>query len=223
MRWQRVVTVIATVLVVAVLAVALMPVYADHARLGLDLQGGVMVRLEAPEGTSDEDMNGAIGIIKNRIDSLGVAEPEVRREGSNRITVELAGIDDPEEAVEMIGTTAKLEFVRMDTGEVVISGTELAKASAYMDQNTIDPSEQFGVSLEFNKTGADKFGAATQELVDKYAYGDQNRIIAIVLDGVVISAPSVKSAIKDGKASISGSFQSQEEASNMAMLLNSGA
>ncbi len=224
MRWQKVVTFLATVVLVAVAAVALLPVYADHARLGLDLQGGVMVRLEAPEGTSDEDMRGAIEVINNRVNSLGVTEPEVRREGSNRISVELPGVDDPEEAVRAIGTTARLDFVRMDTNEIILSGNELEKAEGYMDQETIDPTQQFGVSLRFNSSGTEKFAQATSEMVAKYPDGrDPNRIIAIVLDGNVLSAPFVSTPITDGKCQISGSFTSREEVSQLALLLNSGA
>lgn len=225
MRWQKVVTVIATVLLVAVLAVVLLPVYANHARLGLDLQGGVMVRLEAPEGTSDEEMNSAITIINNRINSLGVTEPEVRREGTNRISVELPGVDNPEEAVEMIGTTAKMEFIRVDTGEVVISGNDLQDAYGDVDQNTIIPSEQYGISLKFTDEGSKKFAAATQDLMSKYPgeANRQNRVIAIVLDGEVLSAPAVNAVINDGKARISGGFTSQDEVNNKAMLLKSGA
>ena len=102
--------------------------------MGLDLQGGVMVLLEAPEGTSQEDMDGAMMVIENRINGLGVSEPEVRQAGTNRISVEIAGLDDPEEAVRLIGTTAKLMFVRMDTGEVVLDGNNLKKASGYMNR-----------------------------------------------------------------------------------------
>ncbi len=225
MRWQKAVTVIATVLIVVVLAVALMPVYANHARLGLDLQGGVMVRLEAPEGTSDEEMNSAITIINNRINSLGVTEPEVRREGTNRISVELPGVDNPEEAVEMIGTTAKMEFIRVDTGETVISGSDLAKSFGDVDEKTLNASERYGVSLEFTSEGTKKFAAATQDLMSKYPgeANRQNRVIAIVLDGEVLSAPAVNAVINDGKARIAGGFESQEEVNNLAMLLQSGA
>lgn len=225
MRWQKAVTVIATVLIVVILAVALMPVYADHARLGLDLQGGVMVRLEAPEGTSDEEMNSAITIINNRINSLGVTEPEVRREGTNRISVELPGVDNPEEAVEMIGTTAKMEFIRVDTGETVISGNDLAKSYGDVDEKTINVGERYGVSLEFTSEGTKKFAAATQDLMSKYPgeANRQNRVIAIVLDGEVLSAPAVNAVINDGKARIAGGFESQEEVNNLAMLLQSGA
>lgn len=223
MRWQRVVTVIATILVVAIGTVALLPIFANHARLGLDLQGGVMVRLEAPEGTSDEDMVGAMSVVTNRIDALGVTEPEVRREGSNRISVELPGVDDPEEAVRVIGTTAKLDFVRYDNNQVVVSGSELKSASAYTDTNTLNPNEMYGVSLEFDSSGATKFAAATKELVNNYGQEDPNRSIAIVLDGQVLSMPMVQAVINNGQASISGNFKTAEEAQSLAMLLNSGS
>ena len=202
-----------------------MPVYANHARLGLDLQGGVMVRLEAPEGTSEEEMNSAITIINNRINSLGVTEPEVRREGTNRISVELPGVDNPEEAVEMIGTTAKMEFIRVDTGETVISGSDLSKSYGDVNENTYNVNERYGVSLEFTSEGTKKFAAATQDLMSKYPgeANRQNRAIAIVLDGEVLSAPAVNDVINDGKARIAGGFESQEEVNNLAMLLQSGA
>lgn len=227
MRWQKAVTVIATVLIVAVLAVVLMPVYANHARLGLDLQGGVMVRLQAPEGTSDEEMNSAINIINNRINGLGVTEPEVRREGTDRISVELPGVDNPEEAVEMIGTTAKMEFIRVDTGEVVVSGTDLKDARSDRNDKALTATELYGVSLEFTNEGSKKFAAATQDLMTKYPGSSetdrQNRVIAIVLDDEVISAPVVNAVINDGKARISGGYQNQDEVDNLATLLNSGA
>ena len=92
MRWQKVATLIATILIVVIAAAVVFPICADHAVLGLDLQGGVAVRLEAPEGTTQEDMEAAKSVIENRINALGVAEPEVRLEGSNRISVELPGV-----------------------------------------------------------------------------------------------------------------------------------
>ena len=94
MRWPKVITLVATVLIVVMAAGILFPLYGNHATLGLDLQGGVMVRLEAPEGTSMEEMEAAKSVIENRINGLGVAEPEVRLEGTNRISVELPGVED---------------------------------------------------------------------------------------------------------------------------------
>lgn len=65
----------------------------------------------------------------------------------------------------------------------------------------------YGVSLEFNNEGTKAFAAATTDLVTSYAADDSNRIIAIVLDGQIISAPRVNEAIPNGKAQISGSFE----------------
>ena len=226
MRWPKVITLVATILVVVLAAGILFPIYADNAVLGLDLQGGVMVRLEAPEGTTSEEMEAAKTVIENRINAFGVAEPEVRLEGSNRISVELPGVEDAEEAVRVIGTTAKLQFVRYDNGQVIVEGSQLKKASAYVNQETIHASEMYGVSLEFNGEGTKAFADATADLVNTYGTDDstrQNRIIAIILDNQIISAPAVKSSIPNGKAQISGSFASYEEAQSLAMMLQGGA
>jgi len=194
----------------------------DDLRLGLDLKGGVQVRLEAPENATEEDMAKAVAIIDNRVNALGVTEPEIRREGTNRILIELPGVDDPEEAVNLIGKTALLEFVRVDTGEVVVTGRDLKDAVEGVDSSQLTGKE-YHVSLEFNSEGAEKFANATSDLVAKYPENDENRMIAIVLDGNVVSSPIVQTAIYDGKASISGGFQTLEEANSLALLLRSGA
>lgn len=223
MQRGRVAVVIAVMLAIVVAAFALVPVYRDHANLGLDLQGGVLVRLEAPEGTSNEDMLGAIAVINNRINGLGVAEPDVRLEGDNRIAVELPGVEDPEEAVRTIGSTAKMQFVRVDTGEVVVDGSHLKDAQAKTDDQATDASKRFIVSIAFDDEGAEAFKNATEDLCSKYSEGDQNRAIAIVLDGQIISAPSILEPITNGQASISGGFSTLADASNLAIQLNSGA
>lgn len=223
MQRGRLAAVIAAVLAIVVAACALLPVYKAQANLGLDLQGGVLVRLEAPEGTSNEDMMGAISIINNRINGLGVAEPDVRLEGSNRIAVELPGVKDPAEAVRTIGTTAKMEFVRVDTGEVVVDGSHLADAQAGTDEQATDASKRFVVNIKFDDEGAKAFSKATTDLVNKYSEGDTNRCIAIVIDDQIISAPTIQTAITNGSAQISGGFSTMEDASNLAIQLNSGA
>ncbi|MBQ3205292.1 MAG: protein translocase subunit SecD [Peptococcaceae bacterium] len=226
MRWPKVITLVATILIVVLAAGILFPVYADHAVLGLDLQGGVMVRLEAPEGTTSEEMEAAKTVIENRINALGVAEPEVRLEGSNRISVELPGVEDAEEAVRVIGTTAKLQFVRYDNGEIIVEGSQLSKASAYVNQEATNPADMYGVSLEFNNEGTKAFANATADLVNTYGADDSSRemrIIAIILDDQIISAPAVNEAIPNGKAQISGSFATFEEAQSLAMMLQGGA
>lgn len=223
MKRGRLAIVIATVLVIAIAVFALIPVYQSHASLGLDLQGGVQVRLEAPEGTTDEEMASAMTIINNRINGLGVAEPEVRREGSRRIAVELPGVKDPEEAVRTIGTTAKMSFVRMDNQEVVVDGEHLKNAQAGTDDQAVDAAHRYVVNIEFDNEGAQAFSQATTDLVSKYSASDDKRRIAILLDNQVISAPTIQTAINNGKASISGGFESMSDAQALAIQLNSGA
>ena len=225
MQRRRLFYIIATVLALIVAIVGLLPVYSDKAYLGLDLQGGVLVRLDAPKGTSAEDMNGAKEIINNRVNALGVSEPEVRIEGLTRITVELPGVENPEEAVKLIGTTAKLQFVRNDTGEIIFEGADLEKAAAFTNPKALTANDQYGVDLKLSSKGAEAFAKATSDLLAKYP-GDTNRdkrIISIILDNIVISSPSVSAAIMDGRGQISGGFETLEEANNLATLLNSGA
>jgi len=98
---------------VALMAVPGSPAYKSPT-LGLDLQGGLEVVLEAvpPKGheLTSEDIDRSIDIMRNRIDKLGVSEPEIRKQGSNQIVIQLAGIHDKESAAKLIGKTAVLEF-----------------------------------------------------------------------------------------------------------------
>jgi SecD/SecF fusion protein len=107
-----VVLVVALVGGVAALAIAREP------KLGLDLQGGLEVVLEAqaPPGqeVTDEDLDRSISIIRNRIDKIGVAEPELRKQPPDQIIIELPGLTDPEAAAELIGKTAQLQFFDLE-------------------------------------------------------------------------------------------------------------
>lgn len=94
--------------------------------LGLDLQGGTQLQLEVDfsevrlsESEREEAVRSALEIIRNRIDQFGVAEPSIQRSGSNRIMVQLPGLDDPERAKELIGRTAMLEFKLVATSEKI--------------------------------------------------------------------------------------------------------
>lgn len=223
MRWGRLITVLLIVTVVAGLTFLAIKPFEENVKLGLDLKGGVMVRLEAPEDANEEDMAKAIAIIDNRINGLGVTESEIRREGNRRILVELPGVDNPEEAVSVIGKTALLEFKRADNMEVVLTGKDLKNAKEGMDPDALNPNNKYYVGLELNAEGAQKFAKATKDLVEKYDAQDPNRVIAIILDGQVISAPFVNEAITNGQASISGSFATLEDAHQLAVLLRSGA
>jgi len=98
---------------VAALAVPGSPTH-KKVTLGLDLQGGLEVVLKAVppknQQVTADGMNTAISIMRNRVDSLGVSEPEIRKQGSNQIVIELAGVHDPAKAAKIIGTTAQLQF-----------------------------------------------------------------------------------------------------------------
>src|SRR2546428_6593849 len=88
------------------------------ATLGLDLQGGLEVVLKAvpPKNhkLTSADINRSIDIMRQRIDKLGVSEPEIRRQGSDQIVIQLAGVHDPASAAKLIGKTAVLEFYDFD-------------------------------------------------------------------------------------------------------------
>lgn len=193
----------------------------DSIDLGLDLAGGVYVTLEAQTDLQGSElqkaMDQAIMVINKRIDGLGVAEPNIVKEGNKRIGIELAGIDNPQEAIDIIGKTAQLQFIDPN-GEEVISGKNVKISEARFQKTEMG--ETPVVALEFDKEGSKKFAEATKELAGKEVL--EEKIIYIVLDGEVISAPIVEDAITDGKGVISGKF-TIEEASNLANLIRAGA
>lgn len=190
--------------------------------LGLDLRGGVHIVLGAIETdevkVTNEDMEQLMTVMRQRVDELGVSEPTIQREGDTRLIVELAGIDDPEEAVKIIGKTASLEFQLVD-GTVILHGGDLETAQARMDTMSGQPQ----VNLKFKPDGAKIFAQVTGELARSYPERDPRRHIAIILDGEVLSNPHVNEAIPDGQAVISGGYTEFVEAANLAALLRAGA
>ena len=109
--------ILAALIGVGLLAIPGSPVHRG-ATLGLDLQGGLEVVLEAvpPKGhtLTKEDLDRSVDIMRNRIDKLGVSEPEIRKQGSNQIVIQLAGVTDPEKAAALIGKTAQLELFDLE-------------------------------------------------------------------------------------------------------------
>lgn len=192
----------------------------DDMKLGLDLEGGVFVVLEAQTDLSGEELKSkmleAKSIIAERVDGLGVTQPEIVIEGTKRIRIELPGISNEQDALNMIGKTAKLEF-KDPSGNVILTGENVEKSRMGLDQykNAV-------VDLQFDTEGAKKFKEATKALSSKPNRTD--RIIYIVLDGKVISDPALKPGlvITDGKAMIDGSF-TPESATNLATLIRAGA
>jgi len=109
--------IVAALIGVAFLAIPGSPAH-KKATLGLDLQGGLEVILKAvpPKGhaLTAADLDRSVGIMRNRIDKLGVSEPEIRKQGSNQIVIELAGVHDPAAAARLIGKTAQLAFYDLE-------------------------------------------------------------------------------------------------------------
>ncbi len=185
-----------------------------------------------------------IEILHRRIDALGTREPAITKQGSNRIVVEAAGESDPEKLKAVIGKTAKLTFQMVDDaaspqeaqtnpaavppGDVwmptdekfdpyglvlkkraIVSGDMLTGAQSSFDENG-RPS----ISFRFNNQGTRKFGDASTQSVGKR--------FAIVLDGRIVSAPTIQGPITTGSGQITGNFQ-PEETARMSLLLRSGA
>ena len=190
----------------------------DEMDLGLDLSGGVYVVLEAVTDATgvelDEKISQAKSIIEQRVNGLGVSEPNITVENNNRIRIELAGLTNPQEAIDLIGKTAQLQFRELD-GTIVLTGENVKESQVtYGDKNEVV------VALEFDKAGAEAFAEATGRLMAES--NREDRIIEIVLDGDIISAPYVSDEITDGKGVISGGF-TIEEATNLANLIRAGA
>ncbi len=182
----------------------------------------------------------SLEIVRKRIDESGTKEPLIQRSGKKRILLQLPGVKDPERIKELLGTTAKLTFHMVDEEDIVSLKANKAPFGKMIVQDYINPeikylvekksrvggenlvdanasfdsSEGHAVSFRFDTTGAQKFGKATSENVGKR--------FAVILDGVVITAPVIRSAITGGSGIISGNFTSQE-ASDLAVLLRAGA
>jgi len=190
--------------------------------LGLDLKGGTQIILKPiqqdTEEVTEESIEQAMFIIRERIDALGVSEPLVTRDYSNNIVIQLPGVKDPDRAMEVIGKTAQLEFrilesVDQQTGEVelgpvLLTGDKLASAQA-----GYDPNGRIIVAMSFTAEGQQSFSEITAQNVGKQ--------LAIVLDGEIKSAPVIRQAIT-GDAVIEN-ISSLEEANDIALVLRTGA
>jgi len=190
----------------------------------------------------------SIEVIRNRIDALGTTEPVIVKQGERRILVQIPGYEDSARAKSMIGRTAQLEFKLVDekgdldkalagqipSGNVIVYGkaenrggqmirqpyllkkrTELSGAEVSDARVSIDSQyNEYAVTLKFNNKGARKF--------DKLTTAHVGERFAIILEGVVQSAPVIRERIAGGSAQITGSFGSQE-ARDLAIVLRAGA
>ncbi|GAB4251353.1 MAG: protein translocase subunit SecD [Thermoleophilia bacterium] len=240
----------------------------ESTRLGLDLQGGLSVLLEAKDSPqaprTEESLEQAITIMQERVNRLGVTEPEIQRQGEWKISVQLPGIDDPEKAVEVIGKTAVLEFYDVQQfGQSFLSQEEALAAAGVESEDELPPGQRLlvwpaegegvtdrwylveeeplmtgsalesaavgidqnnqpKVDMEFTGEGAQQFAEITGTLAQRAQVTGQDQLLAIVLDGVIQSAPRVQERISGGRAEITGRF-SLEEAENLALVLQTGA
>jgi protein-export membrane protein SecD len=229
------------------------PLINKSLNLGLDLRGGMHLLLELETDkipnnvTLQQAMEQSIEIIRNRVDQFGVSEPLITKQGDKWIAVQLAGIKNPDRAVELVGKTALLEFKLVednfsvseymdDKGEImtdkvpvdmeILKGKDggyyaLKKESTLTGSSLTNAEVKVGgdygspyVAIAFNKIGGIKFADITGNNV--------NKRLAIVLDGIVQSAPVIRSRIPDGNAIIEGNF-TPEEAKNLAIVLKAGA
>ena len=222
MRWGKVVSLLVILaLIVGAAFLAAKPLQ-QSIKLGLDLKGGVQVRLQAQGEVTEKEIDQIIAIMRNRVDKLGVAEPIIQQEGKNRILIELPGVKEPEQAIKLIGKTALLEFKTID-GTTVLTGKDLADAREGKDPQT---GEAF-VGLKFNEEGSKKFAQVTTELVNMYpevnGQRDNRRIIAILLDNEILQAPYVMQPITGGEGARITGYEDLQEAHDIALLLRSGA
>lgn len=206
-------------------------------RQGLDLRGGSHIVFEAEmegieTGEREDAIKGVREVIARRIDLYGVSEPLIQTSVAfdrYRIIVELPGVTDPQEAIELIGQTAQLDFREepapaagetteaalpvslFDYERTELTGKDLTKAQVQFDQTQTGKPV---VALVFTDEGKEKFAELTRNNVGKR--------LPIFLDAILLTAPIVQEAITTGEAVISGDF-TLSEAKNLAIQLNAGA
>ncbi|WP_203183572.1 protein translocase subunit SecD [Streptomyces pratensis] len=230
-------TTVRAVLAAAVLLVSVFITLTMSPRLGLDLQGGTRMVLQAKDsGTAKADRESTdrtLEVLRQRIDSLGVAEPALTRSGEDRIIVELPDVQDPRQAAEVIGRTAQLSFHAvqgpgtektkdegsetaesgptlpdeqgglLDLAPVQLSGAGVKDATAEFDAQQ---GTGWSVSLDFHKDAGREWTRLTGDAACNPA-GDERRRVAIVLDGQVISSPQVDPSVGCKAGLPSGSTQ----------------
>jgi SecD/SecF fusion protein len=198
-----------------------------------------------PEGISyrvSSALSQSIEVVSRRVNELGTTEPIIQRQGSDRILVQVPGLQDPQRLKDILGQTAKLTFQMVDQSmpvEEAINGRPPAGTTVMYStddppvpylienrvivsgENLVDAQASFDqrtnepvVSFRFDNQGATRFGQATQQNV--------GRLFAIILDNEVISAPQIREPILGGSGQISGNFTVQS-ANDLAVLLRAGA
>lgn len=201
-------------------------------KYGLDINGGVYVLLEADSKETGTEltaiMNQTKSVLENRVNAMGISEAQVSIEGTNRIRVEMPGVENAEEAIEQIGRTAQLQFFLAD-GTLALTGEGISDSQIATDTQN----GGYKITIDFTAEGSDLFADATEKafsgevqpsMTDESGNVVQNTAIVIALDDEVISAPTVNEKINSRSCEITrpGGF-SETEASQLSALIRGGA
>lgn len=201
---------------------------AQNIRLGLDLAGGVSVTYEATkENPTAQEMSDTVYKMQKRVENEST-EASVYQEGSNRVTVDVPDVEDPQAVLDKLGKAGALEFVLQtdcqiaedktatyDKEKVLLDGSMISTAEATTQQDSQTGVSENVVKITFNGKGAKKFGNVTSDHVGE--------ALSIIYDGKEVSSPVIQTAITDGVAIVSGSFDKFSDAEDMAATLRIGA
>ncbi len=200
---------------------------AKNIRRGLDLAGGVSVTYQAnKENPTDQEMKDTIYKMQKRVENEST-EASVYQEGTNRVTIDVPDVADPQAVLDKLGKAGSLEFVLLADCKVETDGTAtFDKEKVQLDGSMIQTAEattqadetgktENVVKITFTAAGAKKFGKVTSDHV--------NEQLSIIYDGKEVSSPNIQTAITDGVAIVSGSFDKFQDAQDMASTLRIGA
>lgn len=201
---------------------------AKNIKLGLDLAGGVSITYEATKGNpTATEMKDTIQMMQQRAEVYST-ESSVVQVGDDRIEIDIPGVENADDVLKSLGKEGSLDFVAQDDmsfdkkgnpqyTKTVCTGKHIKKAEAGTQQDEVTKNKEYVVQLTFNAKGTKLFANATAA-----AYPSKKKIY-IVYDGKVLSEPNVQAEIKDGKAVISGSFDTYESAEELASMIRIGA
>ncbi|MDY6314383.1 MAG: protein translocase subunit SecD [Clostridia bacterium] len=198
---------------------------------GIDLKGGARLVYQVVDENGNEiepstkEMNDAVDIMYSRLSNLGYTEATVSTQNGNRMIIEIPSVKDASDAINMIGSTAKLQFMDAD-GNVVLEGSDVKDAEAVYGQTGESKASSHYVSLTLNNDAVQKFADATEAAAARAGETDESgrakNYISIVLDGKVQSSPSVREKIESDTCVITGDFEA-DEAKNLAAVIKAGS
>lgn len=219
---------------------------AKNILLGLDLAGGVSITYETVGDFNASQMSDTVYKLQKRAESYNT-ESQVYQEGDNRINVDIPNAENPRETLEKMGTAGAMYFISesayqeatekykdqlttdslgrtvfpegVEFSSVICDGSDIENASADKQQDRTTGAAQYVVHLSFTAAGGNKWADATTE-----AYNNNGERIHIIYDNTVMSSPAVSNGpITDGECIIEGSFETREEADDLATTIRIGA